>query len=928
MATSSYTPGSLLRARGRDWVVEADSTAELLHLRPLAGAVEDSCWIRPELEAPEDSPKPAVFPLPDVTCRGNRNELGLLQSAMRMRMRSGAGPFRSFGNLSVQPRIYQLVPLLMALRQQVIRLLIADDVGIGKTIEAGLIIREMLDRGEVQRFSVLCPPNLAEQWKAELKQHFNLNVEVVTASGIARLEKQVPPGKSVFEWFPHTIISLDYIKSERHRDTFLNKAPEFIIVDEAHTCTSVTRQNQQRYTLLRTLADDSARHLLLLTATPHSGIESGFYNLLGLLDEKFRALGEVNQRQRNTLRAQLARHLVQRRRKDIQRIWNETDVLPNREVRDITYRLDGDWGAFFHEVRQYCVQEAQSANNRMIWYAMLSMLRCISSSPASAVSALKAKLHGETFSDLENGFIGQFADTSEQDAMDDQESPAPDLVRVQELYKKASAFLKSGEDPKLKRLEEAIKPLIREGYSPIVFCQYISTAEYVAEALQKAYPKFSVRAITGKMSPAEREETVADMLTHEKRILVATNCLSEGINLQVGFNAVVHYDLAWNPTRHEQREGRVDRFGQQSSMVRSIMIYGEDNPVDSFIIKVILRKAITIRNELGVSVPVPVDEEKMSEAMVHAVLLNSSLKAEELLQQQSILPGFEEYAGDMAWHDASEQDNQRTTTFAQQAMQPDEVMPEYVRVNELLGSPDELRLFLLDSASRLGAPLEVIDQDKQAYRIRITNLPDRLYRHLLELGIDPDKNNYFRFSLRPAGTEELPSVTRAHPLVAAIADFLAELSLNDTPDTKALPRCAVVRAELPQITTLYHLRLRHLLTYTFAQQRRVMMVEELVTLISTAARPLRLATPEELQHFSQLASAGNIPDVVASRHLDRALQLWASCDIDPLLKERAAALQNDHLRVREASRMEAGSISVSCCNPPDLLSILVFQPVI
>lgn len=926
MSTASYTPGSLLCARGRDWVVEADSTASLLHLRPLTGSVEESCWICPQLESPEDSPKPSVFPLPDITRRGNGNEINLLQSAMRMRMRSGAGPFRSFGNLSVQPRTYQLVPLLMALRQQVIRLLIADDVGIGKTIEAGLIIREMLDRGEVQRFSVLCPPNLAEQWKAELKQHFNLNAEIVTASSIARLEKQVPPGKSVFECFPYTIISLDYIKSDRHRDTFLNKAPEFIIVDEAHTCTSVTKKNQQRYALLRTLADNPDRHLLLLTATPHSGIESGFYNLLGLLDEKFKKLGEVNQRQRTALRAQLARHLVQRRRKDIQKIWDEREVLPKRETRDLTYRLEGAWGAFFDEVRQYCVQEAQSANNRMIWYAMLSLLRCISSSPASAVSALKAKRNGESFSDQENGFIGQFADTSEPEAMEDQEAPAPDLARIQELYQKACSLRMAGEDPKLKRLEEAIRLLVKDGYCPIIFCQYISTAEYVAEALQKAYPKFAVCAVTGKLSPAEREEAIADMLTHEKRILVATNCLSEGINLQVGFNAVVHYDLAWNPTRHEQREGRVDRFGQQSPIVRSIMIYGQDNPVDSFILQVILRKSNIIRDELGVSVPVPMDEEKISEAMIHAVLLNSNLKAEELQQQQALLPGLEEYAGDMAWQDAAERNKQRTTTFAQQAMQPDEVMPEYRRINELLGSPEELRSFLQDAATRLGAPLESMGQ--QAYRLRLSNLPERLVRRLLELGIEPDRKNYYRFTLRPAGTEELPSVTRAHPLVTAMADYLAELSLSDTPGDKALPRCAVVRARLPQLTVLYHLRLRHLLTYAFAQQRRVIMVEELVTLISRAAQPLRLATPEERQQLSQLPPAGNMPGMVASRCLERALRQWEGTDMAPLLEERAAALQHDHLRVRAASRIEYGSVNVTCCNPPDLLSILVFQPVI
>lgn len=499
MSTATYTPGSLVRARGRDWVIESDSTPELLHLRPLAGSVAESCWLIPALEQAEDAPTPAVFPPPSVEHRGNRNELGLLQSAMRMRMRSGAGPFRSFGNISVQPRIYQLVPLLMALRQQTIRLLIADDVGIGKTIEAGLIVRELLDRGEIRRFSVLCPPNLAEQWREELFQHFNIRAAVVTAASINRLEKMVPPGMSIFEHHPHTIISLDYIKSDRHRATFLNDAPECIVVDEAHTCTTVTARNQQRYQLLRDLATDPKRHMLMLTATPHSGIEQGFYNLLGLLDRKFEVMGCANQTQRNSLRAQLAKHLVQRRRKDIQRLWHEQDVLPSRHSAEITYRLTGPWGEFFEEVRQFCLHEAQSTNNRMIWYAMLAMLRCISSSPASAISALEAKMRGELPPESEDDYTATLADPADDAAEDDLEAPVPALGRVEELLQKARTLMKKGEDPKLDKLRSAVKALLKDGYHPIIFCQYISTAEYVAAALRKAFPKYSVSAITGKL---------------------------------------------------------------------------------------------------------------------------------------------------------------------------------------------------------------------------------------------------------------------------------------------------------------------------------------------------------------------------------------------------------------------------------------------
>ena len=205
--STAFFPGSLIHARGRDWVVEPDSKPDFLHLRPLAGTADESAWIVTALE--REAPVTANFPLPNPECRGNWSEMRLLQDAMLMRLRSGAGPFRSFGNIAVEPRVYQLVPLMMALRQDVTRLLIADDVGVGKTIEAGLIVRELMDRGEVARFSVLCPPSLVDQWQEELQRRFNIRATAVTSSTVKNLERQVPPGRSFCVTFPVTIISLD-----------------------------------------------------------------------------------------------------------------------------------------------------------------------------------------------------------------------------------------------------------------------------------------------------------------------------------------------------------------------------------------------------------------------------------------------------------------------------------------------------------------------------------------------------------------------------------------------------------------------------------------------------------------------------------------------------------------------------------------------
>ena len=202
--------------------------------------------------------------------------------------RSSAGPFRSVGHLAVTPRPYQLVPLLMALRQDTVRLLIADDVGIGKTIEASLIARELLDQGDITRTCVLCPPHLAEQWQAELMEKFHIDAQLVLASTAAALERRLPVGRTIFDEHPHVVVSIDFIKSDSRRDEFVRTCPEFVIVDEAHVCADAgSTRRHQRYELVRQLSKDPERHLVLVTATPHSGKEDPFRSLLSLISPAF-----------------------------------------------------------------------------------------------------------------------------------------------------------------------------------------------------------------------------------------------------------------------------------------------------------------------------------------------------------------------------------------------------------------------------------------------------------------------------------------------------------------------------------------------------------------------------------------------------------------------------------------------------------------
>jgi superfamily II DNA/RNA helicase len=187
-----------------------------------------------------------------------------------------------------------------------------------------------------------------------------------------------------------------------------------------------------------------------------------------------------------------------------------------------------------------------------------------------------------------------------------------------ELVAQADSLAKVA-DPKLEALIRLLKPLINEGANPVVFCRFIATATYVAQGLHKTFPSLRIGTVTGDLPSDDRRASVTAMAVAEQRLLVATDCLSEGINLQNLFDTVVHYVLSWNPTRHQQREGRVDRFGQPAKLVRSMLLYSPDSAIDGAVLEVILRKAEQIRKATGVTVPLPDERGAVTGALMNAV---------------------------------------------------------------------------------------------------------------------------------------------------------------------------------------------------------------------------------------------------------------------------------------------------------------------
>lgn len=932
-AAAVFSPGSLVHARGREWIVLAGSDAEILRLRPVTGSEEDITRLHLGLErAPV---RAATFPAPAPSQIASHDGAMLLRDALLLSLRRGAGPFRSIGHIAVEPRAYQLVPLLMALKQDPVRILVADDVGVGKTIEAGLIARELVDRGEVSRLAVLCPPHLVEQWVGELEHRFHLRAVAVTAASATRLERDLPPSTSVFEAFPFTVVSLDYIKSDRRRDTFLHHCPPLVIVDEAHTCASTTGGRHQRYELLRGLADSPDRHLVLLTATPHSGDEGAFYRLIGLLDRELLGLAEATGAARDRLRERLARHFVQRRRPDIDEWQPNARTFPQRITGELTYRLSGRWEAFFLSVLRYCQQVVAKAGEderrqRLNFWGTLALLRCAASSPAAALLALRSRAGFDDKAEDRANLVEQLFDGSADALLDDDLEPACGLddPALASLIEEATDLCGTADDPKLRILVEHVRRLLAEGFSPVVFCRYIATAHYLHRALTAQLRDLRVAVVTGEDASEQRADTVASLAGEERCVLVATDCLSEGVNLQDTFDAVVHYDLSWNPTRHEQREGRVDRFGQPKPTVRATLLYGANNPVDGVVLEVILRKAARIREELGVSVPLPDEGHTLSQALMKAVILRGKGGQDSLgsdfksLQQTLDFTGWTEArALDLAWKDAADKAKKSQTIFRQGRLRPADVLPEWQRTLAAIGGKDDVQRFVGLALARLGSGMEPV---KRGFRVPLAPLPEELRERLDQEGLSGTLAIDFDYPARSG----CRAVQRSHPLVATLAETLLERCLAAEGSTGALGRVGCWTTEgVPARTVVALLRLRHQLVAARGRDRHTLLVEEAAAIAWRGAQAAPFAEGDPALDLLRLPPAGDLPPHARDRMIRQALDELPQHEAAraDFAARRAAALLADHDRVRASSKA-TGSYAVHALLPPDVIALFVLLP--
>jgi superfamily II DNA or RNA helicase len=941
--------GSLVNVRGRDWVVLPSADPDVLRLRPLTGGEQEVTGIFLPLEG--QLARPAHFPVPDPEQAGDATGGLLLRDAARLAIRNGAAPFRSLGRIAVTPRPYQFVPLIMALRLDPVRLLLADDVGVGKTIEAAMIARELLDRGFARQLAVLCPPHLCEQWQAELREKFAIDAAVIQPATIGRLERNLPRlDLGVYQYYRHLVISIDYAKTDRNRRAFLDNAADLVIVDEAHTAarppTRGGSTQHQRYALLRDLATDASRNLILVTATPHSGIEESFRSLLGLLDSSFDMEGEELDRK------SLLPHVVQRRRKDLQHWLGEITPFPERRSEERAYALSPEYHRLFEDVLAYCRETIGSGEGlrrqqqRVRHWAAIALLRCVLSSPAAAEAVLAARREGlaeaeapDTVDEIDATYRPQVLDPIEEGGSGDYAPVAPlqdaepDLSdserrRLSAFMRRSTGLAGPEKDVKLAETAKILQEMLREGLRPIVFCRFIATAHYLKEwlprLLGKEFADLQVDPVTGEIGDEERREKVDVLAGHPVRVLVATDCLSEGINLQEAFDAVIHFDLPWNPNRLEQREGRVDRFGQRRKEVRTTILYGADNPVDQVVLDVLVRKAREIRRQLGISVPVPIESDGVIQAVVDSVLLRRPGVARQL---RLGLTDPEVSRLHREWQKAADKEGRDRAYFAQHGIQPHEVAAELAATDPVLGNAATVQRFVANAAQRLGGELRplraggVFELIPGAEMTRVlTPDPSPATRRR---GETKDAGT-LRVAFDPLQKDSAIQLGRTHPIVATYCETVLGKALSPDGDAR-FARCGAIFTNAVEIrTAIALLRLRYIL-----RDRAEEYAEEVVLAAfrRERGRPEWLEPWERARELLETARpAANMEPAERAGQVSWALDLldanpdWA----ETVIAWRVAQLQESNDRLR--SLVKTRKLEIEPHVPPDILGIYVLVP--
>ena len=530
---------------------------------------------------------------------------------------------------------YQLEPLYRALEMSRVNLLLADDVGLGKTIEAGLVLQELLARKTIKRILILCPASLQIKWKEEMESKFQLQFVIINRSEIQRLRKEYGIHVNPWNTFPRLITSFDFLKREQPLNLFtqsLQKHDSFnplkdwdlLIVDEAHNIAPSGSKNyiqdSDRTKLLMSIIDNFENRIFL-TATPHNGYTESFTALLELLDPLRFSRGPILDKK------QLKIVMVRRLKKEIEDALGQKKFA-TRKVKSISIDLTDEESKLHDLLNQYTrsrIYRTSRSKLLPIRFTLTLLKKRLLSSPLSFYKSLET--HYETVRSKDKtgdvSLLMRFQARTIEDWDNDDEKTQYEYTAIEEGSKffeineqelkwlkemiTISHELKNKIDVKTLTILEWISKNMKDGKKwnnerLVIFTEYKDTIEYLKQIFENKGFLKQVLILTGGMLEKDRELIKQAFQSHPDinpvRILLATDAISEGIDLQNYCKNLIHWEIPWNPNRMEQRNGRIDRHGQKSSIVY-VWHFVLNNNEDSKFLQTIIDKVETMRQDLG-----------------------------------------------------------------------------------------------------------------------------------------------------------------------------------------------------------------------------------------------------------------------------------------------------------------------------------------
>lgn len=528
-----------------------------------------------------------------------------------------AGGFLSSLASGIIPLPHQLHVLNRAMETNNIRYILADEVGLGKTIEAGMIIRELKSRGLVSRILVVCPTGLVTQWASEMQEKFHEKFQVILPSDYDTI-RRLTDNDDVYGQFDQVISPMDSIKPiEKHAGwseekvekyneeriySIINSGWDLIIIDEAHRVAGSSGE-VARYKLGNLLAQASP-YLLLLSATPHNGKTEPFLRLIRLLD------ADAFPNAKSIVREQVAPFLIRTEKREA--IDNNGNLLfKNRITHLVTISWDERNNLqreLYEMVSSYVAKTYNKAlrnrkKNMCLIFLLIIMQRMVTSSTAAIRQSLERRLNvlleqRTCVGDLREEDLDELnIEDGVEDALEaislDMELEIEELKQIISLAKQAQF---QNQDAKVEPLLNEIDAILSEDRTQkvIIFTEFVATQTYLQELLVNR--GYTVTILNGGMSIDERNAAMQEFKTSTS-IFISTDAGGEGLNLQFA-NIIINYDLPWNPMKIEQRCGRVDRIGQQRDVHIYNFIVGET--VENRVREVLEEKLSVILKEMGV----------------------------------------------------------------------------------------------------------------------------------------------------------------------------------------------------------------------------------------------------------------------------------------------------------------------------------------